>query len=326
MGAMHAVIIDLNKLDWILNHLDTFGTVPPGGANAGTKIYNPAVSYSGVIYVDLPSDPKDTDRFSTTTHPNPDKICHAVRTTTTTPGYCVVLKNCKRLPRITNTAGTDNLDASGSQIRDDGFTIATNGPLYTIGSYNADGDSATGSDQMADVGNNTANWYPANKAAELPAMIAADAVTFLTDGYDITKSNKNKPTGNTTGSVTTNFLEISSAVITGITATIPKATGEPYLRWSGGVHNLPRFLEDDGSITVRYRGSMVAIYEDEVSMAYFVQGKHGYWYTPPTRNWGYAAYFAGGKFPPATPGLRHTRLMNLRDITKAEYDNNPVQP
>lgn len=192
-------------------------------------------------------------------------------------------------------------------------------------------------------------------------MIAADAVTFVTEAYNPKLSAQdgatadqaregNNGNGALPGSVgkrwngykddttvtSDYFQEISAAIITGLTPTIPwyyssGRTGAPVanltLNYSGGVNNLPRFAEkmtntSSGSnkIKVRYRGSMAALFESEVADGIWPEGKHGYWYSAPERDWGYLAYFAEGMYPPGTPVIRSTRLIAIRDISKSEYD------
>lgn len=325
-GAMVAVYIDLGKLDWVLNQSSLWLNPSTGAA-----IYDPSVSYTGAIYVDLPSAAKDTTNTARWNTTDGDFICHAARATTTKPGYCVILKDCMRLPRFT----------SNLNLRDDGFTIATNAPLYIWGNYNSDSDSTTGNSYLPDsdastaTTSNPAGWYStANPNAEVPAMVAADAVSILTQGFAPWNSNKARYAGNTSStsdsnvaSVSSNFLEISTAIITGQTATIPLAYAGTYgaYRWMGGVQNFPRFLEDLGSVTVRYRGTMAGLFVNEVATANFIQGSHSYWFAPPTRDWGYHAYFAAGKYPPGTPVIRTARLINVRDISVTEYTAGPQQ-
>lgn len=339
-GAMHMVYINLQKLNWIINHSElwTHPTAP------NPPIYKFDESYTNMIYVDLPSKAKDATRFALA---DSDKVCPAASPTATKPGYCVLLDKGARLPRL----------PYNESIRTPGFTIATNGPLYTRGNYNADGISTTGDSVVPDTGSTHTNWYSLDNptANEMPAMVAADAVTFLTEAFLPKNSNKGLSTDATkplvgangngtekryngydddTTTTTSNFLEVSTALITGLTSTIPHyyTTGNttatytnPVFSYSGSVNNLPRFQESLG-ITVRYRGSMAALYESEVANAYFIQGKHGYWFAPPTRDWGYHSYLAAGMYPPGTPVIRSTRLIAIQDLTASQYTTGPAQP
>lgn len=330
-GAQHMVYINLQKLNWILNNSKLW-------ENPATNvpIYKFDESYTNLIYVDLPSKAKDTTRFALSAS---DKICPALSPTTTKPGYAVILEKGARLPRLTYN----------ESLRTPGFTLATNGPLYIKGNFNADGVSGTGDSILPD----STSWYSSTypNANEMSAMVAADAVTFVTEGYSLKLSNKGlstdatKPTvgangagtvkqldgfAGTTTATSANFQEISTAIICGLVPTIPyNYTQMPYtnqtLTYSGSVNNLPRFLESLGSITVRYRGSMAALFESEVSNGPFFEGPHSFWFSPPTRDWGYHQYLAAGKYPPGTPVLRTTRLISMEDITSAQYAAGPAQ-
>jgi hypothetical protein len=286
-GAMHALRIDMGKLNALINN-SSLWLKPDGTAG----VYNVATNYSGVVYVQFPLATIDTSRF-----PSPagstadgDMIRPAQAATTTTPGYALVLTNARVLPQL--LSGTP-----------DGFTIATNGPVYVAGHYNADGNSATGSATTPDV---------ASGGTEVPAMIAGDSVTILSPGYNFRDMATNER--NSSG-----FTEVSAAIVTGLVPTRPGVNDI----WAGGVHNFARFHENWGGITYRYRGSLAALFECEVTKAPFRQGYYTYWYDPPDRDVGYHAYLAAGRFPPGTPVKRTVRRMNFEDITAAAYTTGP---
>jgi len=325
-GATCAVYIDLQRLNWILNQPALWKN-----PKTGDPIYAFDTSYTNIVYVDLPSDAKDLTRFGLA---NSDKVCHAAQATTTKPGYSVILRNGSRLPRLSTYNDT---------LRTPGFTIATNGALYIVGNYNADGLDTTGntflpdSDASTATTSNTGLWYSSTKPnAEMPALVAADAVTFLTDGFKFSQSNQDRygadagggtrytynGYGGSTTVTTDNFQEISTAIITGLVPTIPYCLGNSETRWTGGVNNLPRFLENLGSpaTTYCYRGSMAALYESEVADAPFFENGEGNWFSPPTRAWGYHQYLASGFFPPGIYVVRTARLINVSDISAGTYN------
>ncbi|MGH8017278.1 MAG: hypothetical protein ACREIA_03160, partial [Opitutaceae bacterium] len=204
---------------------------------------------------------------------------------------------------------------SNLSLRDDGFTFATNGPLYIMGNYNADGDSGTGSSSEPDTTNPLSN-------TELPALIAADAVTLLSDSFldeDMRKSAKEKNNAS--------FTEIATAIIAGIVPTHLNSSGNgANNQWAGGVHNFVRFLENWTNHTYRYRGSAVCLFENEVSKGPWYQSVYTYWYRFPQRDIGYHAYFAGGKFPPGLPVMRTVRRISVSDITATAYNAGPPTP
>lgn len=333
-GAMCAVYIDLQKLDWILSKAAILATDPNPKSNpwlhpkTGAPIYAPDTSYTNIIYVDLPSVAKDSTRFALT---DSDKICHAAPAAVDKPGYCVILKNGSRLPRL----------PYNDTLRTPGFTFATNGPVYIVGNFNADGLNTTGNTYLPDsdvstaTSSDTALWYgTANPNAEVSALVAADAVTFLTDGFDFYQSNKQRYDGQAGGTngnntyngyngsttvTTANFQEVSTALILGLVPTIPYLYNNES-RWSGGVNNLPRFLENLSGITYCYRGSMAALYESEVANAPFFETGHSNWFSPPSRAWGYHQFLAAGLFAPGTYVIRTARLIDTSDISAATYN------
>jgi hypothetical protein len=214
-------------------------------------------------------------------------------TTAKRPGYAVLVANAKVVPQLT----------SGSDVPD-GFTIATNGPLYVWGHFNSDGDSSTGSSRLPD------------SSSERPALIAADAVYVLSANTSFNFSTMATATGDAAS-----FTEVSSAILCGL---VP--TNTTNLIWSGGVHNVVRYLEDWGGDTYRFRGSIGVLYECEVNKGTYNEGHNDAHYSPPTRDMGYHQYLSQGRFPPCTPIKRTVRRMNLKDITKAEYDAGPTTP
>jgi hypothetical protein len=291
---MHLVRLDLGKLNTLLNDATGKWLKPYGST---VYVYNPALTYTGVVYVQVPLANITATRFPALPGGAADgdqiRPAKAASASAVTPGYAVLLANAKVVPQLA-VAGAP-----------DGFTIATNAPLYIWGNFNADGNSATGSDTTPD------------STAEVPALIAADAVTVLSANAAFNFQNM----ATTMGTAAT-FTEISSAIIAGLVPTHPGYNNV----WSGGVHNLVRFLENWGSSTYRYRGSIAVLYESEVANHAYHEGYNGYFYSPPTRDIGYHQYFSQGRFPPGTPIKRTVRRMNLQDISAATYNAGPQKP
>lgn len=293
-GAFNVLEIDLGKLNTLLNDTTGLWLMPYGST---TYVYNPATSYTGVVYVQFPLAPINSSRFpaplGSTADGDQIRPAQAPDNTAGKPGYALLLAHGTKVPQM----------AGGLP---DGFTIATNGPAYIWGHFNADGNSATGSDTLPDGPN------------EVPALIAADALTVLSPNNATTLF---PPMAKTMGSAAA-FTEISAAIMAGLVPTHPGYSNV----WSGGVHNLVRFLENWGGATYRYRGSIAVLYESEVATHAYHEGYNGYFYQPPTRDLGYHQFLAQGRFPPATPIKRTVRRMNLQDITAATYDAGPQKP
>jgi hypothetical protein len=307
MGAHNAVHVDLGAFNTFLNADDEEWD---DQIDPSIKVYVPDAFYSGVVYVQVPLIPGSDAAVTARKGTAQDNIRPAVAPTTTTAGYAVVLRNAGTLPSL----------PSDLSKRDDGFTFATNGPVYIRGHYNADGNSSTGSSTSPD------------SSAELPALIAADAVTLLSSAYtdaDMSSSATLRPASDT--ALNAAFTEVAAGIISGIVPTQVNASGAGSgNQWAGGVHNFVRFLENWSGDTYRYRGSVVALYENEVSKRPWYQsgggGGYPYWYNFPARDVGYHVYFSGGRFPPGLPVMRTVRRISVADITEATYTAGPPTP
>ncbi len=130
-----------------------------------------------------------------------------------------------------------------------------------------------------------------NTVDKQPAAIVADAVTFLSNAWTDSKS---------TWSMTHRNASTTSAnvaLITGDTEAQPTNYG-------GGLENLPRFLEDWGSTTFRYRGSLIALWRAQQSTGEWRYSWPDPYYTAPTRDWGFDPDFADpANLPPSTPSV-----------------------
>lgn len=177
-----------------------------------------------------------------------------------------------------------------------GMTVATNNTLYVQGHYNADGKSNTGSATAPDSG---------NVAVEPPAALAADSITFLSSAWNDDRSFSSGVPNSSS------FTEVSAALLTGQVVTNNNGNG----RYSGGVENFPRFLENWSGRTFRYRGSMVALFQSEIA----TEPWSGNYYSPPNRDWGFHQLFAQGFYPPGTPNTRTFRRIDFRDLSATAY-------
>jgi hypothetical protein len=213
-----------------------------------------------------------------------------------------------------------------------GLTIATNQPIYILGHYNADGTistaTATNSAYMPDDGHSGATG---DASVETPAALAGDAITVLSPNFFGTGgTGRLAPYTGSTTTVTTNpntssaytspattvpnasgSSEIAAAFISGSNATSPDGTGTQ--QYSGGVHNMPRFLENWSGYTVAIRGSLVNMYENRIATAPWSSS----YYSPPTRQWGFNQLFANGNFPPICPQVISYRRVDFTYITNA---------
>jgi hypothetical protein len=321
-----------------------------------TPIYDATKDYTGIVYVELPLANAENWRFPTgyaivdrdgTTQAgigpaDADKVRHAIQPTTTTPGYAVLIRNAGG-----GDGGNPGFLPQCPNTDIDGFTFATNGPVYVWGNYNSDGKCPTKSD-MSNVtdGNWKTSYFDAGGKAidgvEIPALIAGDSVTALAAtknndaGYDfpyMTRYATTQKVASGRPSVSPNggyaAVEISAAVLTGL---VPTRPGHE-LCWSGGVHNLIRFLQNFQNSTwtakepFGYRGSLIALYESEVaSQPYRDDGIFLYWFNGPDLFMGYHQFFAQGRFPPGLPIFRQVRRLGIKEIKESDYNTGPTTP
>ncbi|MBS0632460.1 MAG: hypothetical protein JSS11_11130 [Verrucomicrobia bacterium] len=109
--------------------------------------------------------------------------------------------------------------------------------------------------------------------------------------------------------------ELSTAIMTGIT---PSNRYPGY--YSGGLHNFPRFLENNSGNgysqrTIAIRGSMVAMYDSTAATEPWSLRV----YDAPNRLWGFSNLFLNGRFPPLTPRVMSYRRVDFTDIDKTTY-------
>lgn len=107
---------------------------------------------------------------------------------------------------------------------DDGLTIASNNPVYSLGNFNS-----------------------VNKK---PASIMADALTILSSAWDDSKSTQ------TYTNRDANATTVNASLIIGNTNTTSS-------NYNGGFENLPRFLEDWSGVELKWLGSMVNLWQSK---------------------------------------------------------------
>lgn len=259
--------------------------------------FNPAQDWNGIVYIELPYNA--SERL--------DNIVDPVR-----DDLAVMLINGEDLPTQTD-GGVE------------GFSLATNAPLYLLGNYNADGNLETGSATAYEEG-------------EIPALLVADTFTLLGPGFADTEpipatAEERRdfgPTGRRQAwrgiNAKTLYLhvddvnipvEVSTALIAGIAPTIPVQPGDTAVKQSGGAHNVIRYLQE-WKTEMRYRGSIVVLYENEVHKNALGADYRGI-YRPPQRTIGFNDMFRLGSFPPGTPKGRTYRKAFLTYPSVEEY-------
>ncbi len=143
-----------------------------------------------------------------------------------------------------------------------GLTVSTENPLYTQGDYNT-----------------------INKQ---PASLIADAITFLSNNWDDADSWSGLASRNATAT------QINACYMTGNTETGANGNG-----YSGGLENLPRFLENWSGVTLGWLGSAVDLWYSRKATG---QWSYGSYYTAPDRNWAFDPDLLDpDNLPPGTP-------------------------
>ena len=186
---------------------------------------------------------------------------------------------------ITDTSTDSPKDAIrlvNGRVLDADITIATDEGMYVQGDLNTGGSNAT---DVPSNGTTSGAAHVATGYTEKSVALAADAVTILSNNWNDTNA-----ASGLTSRVAKNTT-INAGMITGNVPTNYNNSGNP----SGGVHNLPRFLEmwldpGDGYEEVKftYYGAMIQLFQSKSFT--------GLWYTnniywPPNRIWSFDDLF-----------------------------------
>jgi len=168
---------------------------------------------------------------------------------------------------------------NGATLPSRGLTVVTPNPIYVKGNFN----------QPTPALLNTTNTTTTK-----PASLVGDALTILSPNFDDAKTGGSYTYKDRKGANTT----VNAAVIAGIVE-----TSQTLKIYSGGAHNLGRFLEDWTGRTFTYNGSMVVLFPSYMATKPFQQP--GAYYYPPARDYAFDLNFLDGtKLPPGTPDLR----------------------
>ena len=188
-----------------------------------------------------------------------------------------------------------------------GFTVASENGVYVYGNYNATG--------IASVGTPTAStdYLPQNTANHIPASIAADAVTILSNNWSDAKSfvspfNLSQRTATETF---IRFAMLAGDTKSGLNGTPNQGGSDP--RLAGGVHNFKRFLENWGSTRLNYTGSLINLFNSHNNNGTFKCCSIVY--SPPTRNWAFDQSFLDpNRLPPGTPFFQSIQINGFQRV------------
>jgi len=174
-----------------------------------------------------------------------------------------------------------------------GLTVASENPVYLQGDFN---------------GPNNGTFA----GAFVATAIAADAVTFLSDGWNDTNSFA-FPYENGTRNASQTSYRVAIIGGKGIPFTQPAGMPEDY-GTDGGLHNFLRFLENWGGINCFYDGSLVSFYYNQQAVGSYKTNNTVY--SPPVRNYTFDTTFTNGPswLPPRTPTLRSVNTIGFSQM------------
>ena len=156
-----------------------------------------------------------------------------------------------------------------------GWSVATPDPLYVIGNYNC---------------TNSSYLNTTNTTSSQPCALMSDALTILSSAWNDSLSGSSYTSRSAANDT------VDAAILTGI---VP-STGSSSTQFSGGVHNLPRLLEDWSSKTLTLNTSILNLFNSQIAAHQFINP--GTYYEPPTRQFSYDLnYLNPNKQPPGIP-------------------------
>jgi hypothetical protein len=159
-----------------------------------------------------------------------------------------------------------------------GFSVATPNPLYIWGNYNQTNNSYLATTNTS--------------GGTVPCAFLCDALTILSSNWSDSVSFGSYASISWNASAQTT---VNAAIVTGIVPT----TGTDNLHFSGGIHNLPRLLEDWSSSTLWLNTSIVNLFLSTRATNQFLNP--GVYYNPPTRKFSFDQNFANPDIAP--PGI-----------------------
>ncbi len=164
---------------------------------------------------------------------------------------------------------------NGTQLPAGGLTIVTDNPLYLLGDYNT--------------------------ISKKGSALICDAITILSGNWNDALSNQ--------------FLSLRIPTTTWVNACIMTGHVETTYgsTYSGGVENLPRFLEKWSGVTLTFRGSIIDLWFSRQATGIW---NYGSYYTAPNRNWGFDTDLLDpANWPPGTPRVHIIERGNWRQIS-----------
>ena len=214
---------------------------------------------------------------------------NGLHTTALSGTYKAVTSNFARGIRLVNGG---SLPQSNSTNVTGGLTIASPNPVYIQGDWNTGSTysgsfSSNGMTYSNTPSSDGTNAYPsgtstpawtASSYTEQPSVIAADAVTILSNGWSDSTSNSSL-TSRTPLSTTINTAIVAGNVPTAFVVSHDSVSTD----YSGGIENFPRLLENWSGYNLTIHGSFALLYDSEQAVQPWQMT--GAYYNAPNRRW-----------------------------------------
>jgi hypothetical protein len=282
------------------------GAVPGNDASPTTLLYtnaSPAVLLTNLPFLSLTNSPYDQREYKTNILTQIDIGKFSSWIATNSAVQAKLPATSQQYPTILYVADRRNASATtlpsvrlvnGAQLPYNnrlGFSVATQNPLYVLGNYNIQTNS--GGSQSVNIDSTTYT---------VPAALMSDSLTILSELWTDDQSYQTYSTSSGTFDATN--MTINAAIVTG---TMP-STGTNDTTFSGGVHNLPRLLEDWSSKNLWLNTSILRLWDSKMATNQF-RNPSGFnptpvnpYYNPPTRHYSFDLNFLDPtKVPPGIP-------------------------
>ncbi len=227
----------------------------------------------------------------------------------TSPDIAAVLdhKFYRRGIRLINGTTLPGMYDSTTPSNTRGFTAASENGIYVLGNYNATGIANVGTPTLS------TDYLPQGTSLHIPASIAADAITVLSNNWNDSESfiSPFAMTNRNATETTQRFAMLAGDTITTLNNTPNQGGGD--LRMNGGVHNFLRFMENWGGKRLNYSGSLINLYNSHNNNGAFKCCNNVY--SPPNRNWTFDATFQDpNRLPPGTPFFQNITMTGFQRI------------
>jgi len=159
-----------------------------------------------------------------------------------------------------------------------GFTIASDDPLYVKGDFNT--------------------------VEKKYAMLAGDAIMILSNGWNDANSNN------------FSLRNASETTVNGVffQGVVPSQNADGTNHYSGGAENYFRLMENWSGVTFRINGSLICLWESQKAKGWWRYGNPVY--TAPRRLWAWDPIYSGLSGPPGMPRVYQIlrRNWNIRSL------------